>query len=385
MLKSLMPNPATPRLLQIVDSLNAGGMENIMMRVCNRLQEKGWQVTVGCLSQGGPFALRLHPEVKLRIMQKPPGFSWKTARELGRWMRQDTFDVVHTHHLGGLIYAALGRGIRGFPRLVHSEHILWDQAELSWKRQWQRRLLYRACSCVFTVSEQQLSQMRELGHQHRWQTTLVNGVDLQQFKPATESKAALRQALGLDPEGLWLIKVARFGATKRHTTLIEAFERAHAAEPRLRLMLVGDGGAEKERVLQRMKESTAAHAMRWVGFQQDPSRHYQAADLLVVASSFEGLPNAVLEGMACGLPVLAHEACGVREVAKDGEHGWIGDFTTVSQLATALSQAAAVPAKQLESMATAASGHVQRHFSIETMLDRYERLYTAVAGKGSEA
>lgn len=354
-------------------------MENIMVRVCNHLHGLGAAVTVCCLSKTGPFAERLHPGVAVRVLDKPPGFSWKAVHELRQIMVQGRFQVVHTHHLGGLIYSSLARLPRTRPSFIHSEHIMWGAADLGKKRQWQRKALYRGCACIFTVAEQQMRQMRQMGHRHPWQTTLVNGVDAAHFQPSASPKHQLRQALGLPQDGLWLIKVARFGDTKRHADLIRAFEAAHQSRPHLRLLLVGDGGPEKEAVLRQMQESPARDSMHWAGFQQNPLPYYQAADILVVASSFEGLPNAVLEGMACGLPVLANEACGVLDVAQDGLHGWAGDFSTADKLSHALVAAADASPAALERMGAAAREHVVRQFSMETMLGRYERLYHAVA------
>ncbi|MFC5453446.1 glycosyltransferase [Prosthecobacter fluviatilis] len=367
------------RLLQIVDSLCPGGMENIMVRVCNHLQARGASVTVCCLSASGPFASRLHPDVEVSVLQKPPGFSLNTIAKLRKLIRRGDFDVVHTHHLGGLIYSSLARLPHKHPRIVHSEHILWGKEDLSQKRQRQRKLLYRACHCVFTVAGQQMDQMKRMGHRHAWQTVLTNGVDSGHFRPATENKAALRQKLGLAPEGLWLVKVARFGDTKRHADLLQAFEQAHASAPQLRLLLVGDGGAEKDHVLSQMEKSRARDAIHWAGFQQDPLPYYQAADALVVASSFEGLPNAVLEGMACGLPVLANQACGAKEVAHDEEHGWIRDYSTVDRLREALLGIAGTDMQKLLSIGKAGREHVCKHYSMTSMLAKYESLYSAVA------
>ncbi len=369
------------RLLQIVDSLNQGGMENIMIRVCNHLAARKFEVTVCCLGEAGMLAGRLDPQVRLRTLKKEPGFRLKVAQQMKHLLKTDA-DVVHTHHLGGLIYTSLGGALIARPAMVHSEHILWDSDELAWKRQMQRRLLYRLCTCLFTVSTQQMDQMLALGHKHRWQFVLPNGVDLQQFRPSETPKKLLRQDLGLDSEGVWLAKVARFGKPKRHVDLIAAFEQASQRDPRLRLLLVGDGGSEKQRVLSRMEASPVRDKMHWAGFQQDPTKHYQAMDALVMSSSFEGLPNAVLEGMACGLPVLANDACGVSELARDGEHGWIGDFSTVEKLAEALNAAAATPQEKLRQMGRSATEHVRQNFSIEKMLEKYENLYTTAAAGG---
>jgi glycosyltransferase involved in cell wall biosynthesis len=296
-------------------------------------------------------------------------------------MREGAFDVVHTHHRGGLIYAALARLGLGGPRVVHSEHIILHGAEVDRRQLWQRKLLYRmAASCVFAVSKQQMEQLRLLRLTHRKMFTLPNGVDCGRFRPiAGEEKAVLRKRLGLSADGFWLGKFARFATAKRHLDLIAAFETAVLSQPRLRLLLVGDGGSEKQAVLDRIEASPARDRIRYAGFQQDPAPWYQAMDVLVVASSHEGLPNAVLEGMACGLPVLANDACGVREIARDREHGWIGDLSTVDKLAAGLAQAASESPDRLARMGAVAVEHVRSAFSMEAMLEKYDRLYTAVA------
>jgi len=363
------------KLLQIVNSLHPGGMENIVVEVCNRLDPARFAVTVCCLHTVGAFAERLRPEVRLVEMNKAPEFQWRDIRRLRTLMRG--IDVVHTHHLGGLIHASLAKGLHRRPNIVHSEHIILHDWELERRRLWQRRLLYRAAWCVFALSAQQVKQLRDLHLGHRQLFILANGVDCSRYQPVSiDQKNALRLRLGLNPDQFWFGMVARFATAKRHMALIEAFEKSGTS---MNLLLVGDGGIEKEKVLARITESPARNRIHWAGFQQDPLPWYQAMDVLVVASSFEGLPNAVLEGMACGLPVLANDVCGVREVAKEKEHGWIEDLSTVERLAAGLLKAANASPATLSTMGKAACTHVSDHFSLEAMLRKYDLLYTAAA------
>lgn len=366
------------RLLQIVDSLYAGGMENIMVQVLNRLDPERFDATVCCLSRAGPFAERLPKSVRCVVLGKAPGFQWQTVRDLKGLMR-DGFDVVHTHHLGGLIYASLAKPWPRGPRLVHSEHILLEGWELAPKRVWQRRLLYRRASCVFTVSTQQLQQLQSHGLRHRTMFTLHNGVDSQRFHPPSQTKPEIRRALGLDPNAFWIGKVARFATMKRHLDLVEAFELAAVNVPSMRLLLVGDGGSEKEKVLDRIAASPARDRIHWAGMQQDPVPWYQAMDALVIASATEGLPNAALEAMACGLPVLSNDVCGIREIATPDEQAWIQDLSTIPRLATGLEWLVRRPSEDLMRMGMAAREHMQRSFSLDAMIAKYERLYSSVA------
>ena len=353
-----------------------------MVQVCNNLDPERFDITVCCLSRSGPFAERLREGIALVSLGKPSGFSLGAVKALRDLIRRGNFDLIHTHHLGGLIYTGLARltPAASRPLIIHSEHIILHGDELSPRRIFQRKLLYRLASCVFTVSAQQLEQLQSLGLMHRCQFTLRNGVDGERFHPLAEGeRAAHRQRLGLDPDRFWIGKVARFAALKRHHALIEGFERAARENPALGLLLLGDGGSEKDQVLARIEASPACNRILWVGLQQDPVPWYQAMDLLVIASESEGMPNAALEAMACGIPVLANEVCGVREVAGDGSHSWIEDLGSSDLISATLSRISSLPPATLAAAGESARRHAETELSLETMIEQYRQLYSGEA------
>lgn len=364
------------RLLHIVDSLQPGGMENILVQLLSRLDPARYVAEVCCLVRSGPFEQRLPAGVKVHVLDKPPGFQWSAVRQLRSLIAGGSFDLVHTHHLGGLIYVTAAAPFWG-PKLVHSEHSLWTGEDLSPRRRWQRRLLYHRASVVFSVSQQQLTQIQAFGFDGPKFTRILNGVDCCKFVPAAD-KREVRRRLGLNPEGRWLGMVARFGAQKRHVELIEAFDSIAEQHPQAHLLLVGDGGPEKERALNRREASAFRDRIVWAGFQQDPLPWYQAMDALVVSSSNEGLPNAVLEGMATGLPIVANDVCGVVELVRQPDHGWLGDYGTVDGLASALAVVAAAQEAQLADLGAACRQHVEQFFSLDAMVSAYDGLYSSL-------
>lgn len=176
--------------------------------------------------------------------------------------------------------------------------------------------------------------------------------------------------------------MARFGAQKRHLDLLEAFDAMAADHPDLHLLMVGDGGPEKGRVLQRMEQSPFRQRVVWAGFQQDPAPWYQALDVLVVSSANEGLPNAVLEAMASGNPVLANDVCGVREIVRTPDHGWVGNYGTIPALAQGLTLAATASPQQLLQLGKNAQKHVEQFFSLDAMVNAYDALYWSLSRAG---
>jgi glycosyltransferase involved in cell wall biosynthesis len=368
------------RLLEVVDSLQPGGMENVLVQVLSRYAPEQVSADVVCLVRSGPFEKRLPAHTHVHVIGKTDGFDWKTVRSLRELIQRGSYDVVHTHHLGGLIFFSLACAMRKRPVLIHSEHTIWTGSDLSPKKRWQRRMLYPIASAVTTVSQQQVDQMQSLGFRHRRMFPIVNGVDSARFQPAAD-KAEVRRQLQLDPQARWLGMVARFGPWKRHLDLIEGFENMAHDHPSVNLLLVGDGGPEKERVLSRLEASRFRKRIHWAGFQLDPVPWYQAMDVLVVSSSNEGMPNAVLEGMSCGLPMMANDVCGVREIAEDEKHGWIMDLSTVQKLEAGLRLAATVEQTELERRGREAMRHVQTQFSLDATVGKYLDLFCQSIGK----
>jgi glycosyltransferase involved in cell wall biosynthesis len=362
------------RLLEVVDSLQPGGMENVLVQVLSRYAPEQVSADVVCLVRSGPFEKRLPSRTKVHVIGKKDGFDWKTVRSLRELIQRGSYDVVHTHHLGGLIFFSLACGMRKRPVLIHSEHTIWTGSDLSRKKRWQRRMLYPVASAVTTVSQQQVDQMQSLGFRHRRMFPIVNGVDSARFRPAAD-KAEVRRQLQLDPQARWLGMVARFGPWKRHMDLIEAFENMALDHPGVNLLLVGDGGPEKERVLARLEASPFRKRIHWSGFQLDPVPWYQAMDVLVVSSSNEGMPNAVLEAMSCGLPMVANDVCGVREIAEDEKHGWIMDLGTVRKLEAGLRLVVTADRAELERRGGTAMHHVQTQFSLDATVGKYLDLF----------
>jgi glycosyltransferase involved in cell wall biosynthesis len=334
-------------------------------------------VSVCCLEREGAFAQRLPATHAVHVLHKPVGFSFRAVARLARLIAQTRPHIIHSHNLGPLIYGGLASGLGLCCAILHGEHSLLRPDELQSRRLRQRRWLYRGCRKVHAVSSELRDQLAQVGLPAAKITVLPNGVDTEQFAP--RDRAAARGQIGHVPENAFVVgTVGRFGAFKRHALLIEAFDELARQRPDAHLLIVGGGGPEEERVRARARASAASARIHFAGFQDRVTPYYQAMNLLVVPSVNEGMSNAILEAMACNVPVLAHTVCGSAEIITPGVDGLMADLKTVDALHAQLAAVAADSAR-LDLLGRAARETMVRRFSLGKMIENYRKMYRAVA------
>jgi len=366
------------RILHIVNTLGAGGMENGVVNLCHRLDRTRFESRVVGLRGRGEFADRMPDWVDVDGLIEGPGFSWGRVRALRQKVREFRPDVLHTHNLGPLLHAGLIR-ILGSNRvpILHGEHAELADWEKNRKRIIERRLLYRMCSAVHTVSEGLVTDLSSVGLRHPQLLSIPNGVDLEHFYP-TGPVAAGQSVQGAPKVGL----VGRFGDHKRHDLALAAAEASDGAA--FQLVFVGDGGPKRAEVLDWV-ERLPEKRVDWLGSRtrEELPSIYRGLDLLIIPSANEGLSNVMLEAMACGVPVLTNRNCGAEEVLGDGRGGWIEDLSLADDPGAELSRLIAQKLGDSEGLAQAsreAREKVEQHYGLARMVDEYVRLYEKIGG-----
>ncbi len=182
-------------------------------------------------------------------------------------------------------------------------------------RRWAR--VYRvltSADAVVTIGQHLAAEVVRLGVPAERVFSVYRPVDADHFSPG--SQASARSRVGLDEQDRVILWVGRFVKVKGLDVLMDAFARVRAALPRARLCLVGEG-PECERIRERARELGLTDAVRFVGAvaHDDLVYWYRAADVTVLPSLSEGVPNVLLESMACGTPFVASNVGGIPEIA----------------------------------------------------------------------
>jgi lipopolysaccharide/colanic/teichoic acid biosynthesis glycosyltransferase/glycosyltransferase involved in cell wall biosynthesis len=249
----------------------------------------------------------------------------RAACELRRIIRHEQFDVLHTHNPKPGLYGRIVGRACGVPLVVNTVHGLYATADDPWPK---RVVVYGLEALAARFSNVELVQgAEEFETLTRWRITppnrtrlLGNGIDLLRFEPATEStRISARRMLGIPSDAIVVGMVGRLVAEKGW---LEFFEASRHLQGNVQVLAIGDADTEKSdalspEIMDRARESGVIFA----GFRQDIEALYAAMDVFVLPSHREGFPRTAMEAAACGLPIVASDIRGCREVVVDGVDG----------------------------------------------------------------
>ncbi|MGH6902641.1 MAG: glycosyltransferase, partial [Geminicoccaceae bacterium] len=286
----------------------------------------------------------LHPRYALipKVgMSSAPVLMYRSLRRCLERVLRDRFrfDVIDAHYFypDGVAAVMLGRRL-GKPVVITARgtdvNLIPDYRL---PRRWIRWAAARAAGIV-AVSEALRARLVELGVPGSRVQVLRNGVDLELFAPG--DRAAARQTLGLGVDGSVVLSVGQLIPRKGHDLALQAVARL----PEATLVIVGEGPeAGGLRRLARRLGST--ERIRFLGAipQERLATIYNAADLLVLASSREGLPNVLMEALACGTPVVASAVWGTPEIVAAPAAGRLVEERSPEALAGAIRNLLADP------------------------------------------
>ncbi len=331
------------RVLHVICDLAGGGAERMVLELASRASGGGHAVAP--LHRTGPlragFAARGVPLLDLDRERGRPGVA--AVLRLSRLARR--FDVVHTHLWAGDTWGRLGAALARVPVVVSTEHNTVAEAP------WRQRLsvaMHPLSDAVVGVSSAAAERLVTAGVPRDKIEIIHNGVDLSALSPRAPQPRAVRVVLG----------VGRLTRQKGFDVLATAV----AGMPGVSLQLLGEG--EESMALQRA-------GARLLGWRADVRPALSRADVVVVPSRWEGFGLVAVEAMAAGVPVIATAIEGLDEVVGDAALRVPPDDPAA--IATALRRLDADPA--LYRRLSAAGPRRAARFSVDVMVDAYERLY----------
>lgn len=360
--------------MHLVETLALGGMERVVQRLALETDASRFDVQVVCLKAVGVVGDELRtagiPVSCAEVSRDRPDYL--ASRTIARVLQGLRPDVVHTHNSPGLIFGATGAWLAGTRRIVHTEH----------GRKFPDRLRYmvaeRIASMVVDhvvgVTHEVTAALRRYEFiPMRKLRTVVNGVAAPAVISDVERQRVRAEDFGVRPDQFVVGFAGRFVSEKDLPNLVRAWHLVHAAHPNAVLVLAGDG-PERAAVEALVAQFGLSASLRLLGMRADVPRLLQGMDAFVMASMSEGLPLALLEAMAVGLPCVATRVGGMPAALGDGEAGWLVPSANPDALADGLITVM-TDASARHRVAEAARKRFDEQFTSRAMVQAYQALY----------
>ncbi|HEY5709288.1 MAG TPA: glycosyltransferase [Solirubrobacterales bacterium] len=377
------------RVLQVIGRLNMGGPAHIAALLSGRRFDPDRYETLlvhGSLAPGEESLAGLAEEEGATMhflpqLQQPvqPLRDAQALAKLVRLVRGFRPHVVHTHTAkAGVLGRQAALAVRPRPAVVHTYHghVLEGYFGAAKSRLYleMERALARVSDCLIGVSQATVDDLVRLGVAAPSKfRVLPLGLDLDRLaEPPGELRAASRAELGIGDGEILLVFVGRIVPIKRLDLLLRALARAREADPRLRLAVVGDG-EERPELERQAAELGIAGDVRFLGYRRELRPVFAAADLAVLSSDNEGTPVSLIEAAAAGLPAVATDVGGVREVVSK-DTGVLVPRDDATALAGAIVEMAADPARR-DRCGIEARKHAIESYGAKRLLSDVDKLY----------
>lgn len=365
-------------VLYVVDTLNIGGTEKQLVQTAIRLHRTGQhQVTVACLRAEGPL-LAVLQRAGVRVMEFPKGKTLLSAngvRQLLRlafFIRKERFQAVHAYDLWANLLGVPAAWLARTPVIIASRRYL---ADLDWYTPWRNKLLCMVyhLSTYVTVNSNVVRDLlvQRDGLCRKKVRVIYNGVDADGFVPATHAEKTTPE-IGCKRKVIVLL-ANMYSELKGHHSLIQAAQMVCRDISDAIFVLVGDGQG-KSKLQDQAKAEGLQQKILFLGGRNDVPQILACCTLFVLPSEAEAMPNALLEAMAAGLPVVATRVGGVPEVVEDGVNGLLVPPRDPRALADAILRILADPGLS-RNLAQAGRETIRAYFTFDRLIAELAQLY----------
>jgi glycosyltransferase involved in cell wall biosynthesis len=364
----------SPSVFHLITRLLKGGAEAKTIETVLGLN--GYRFTVGHGAAYDQEQVNRLEEAGIQTQEFPlirhynPVTTLPAVASLARYLRQEEFDIVHTHSTEAGIIGRFAARAAGVDNVVHTVHgipfaedrnAVLNRFVLACER---RAATYtdRIVTNANAIAEEYLE--RRIGPREQY-TTIYSGVDLDRFRNASP-------AADLPGERPRIAMVARLAEGKGFDVLLDAIELLPGSEGSV--CVVGNGPLYDE-LEHSIVDRGLSETVYLMGYRDDIPNVLAASDVLVLPSYREGTPRVITEAMASGLPVIATDIAGIPEQVVDGETGYLMPTGDSQALAGHLSEL--LSNQQRREQMGEAGRNCSERFSIETMLDNLDTLYAS--------
>jgi glycosyltransferase involved in cell wall biosynthesis len=363
-------------VLHLIDSFDIGGTERQAVELLKRLDRERYDVRLAVLRKGGAFYKEIEP--LFPVVPEFPLTSFydsnavKQLVRLCRLMLRERIDILHAHDFySGLIGSAAAR-LTSVKVIACQRHLkLSDRRVHLWGTKAIHRLSHRILVNSDAIREKIVASDEAQAEKI---IVIKNGVAA--VKTATQPRDGLLRELDLPSDVKLVGMIARLQEVKGHRFFVEAAATVLRSGIDAHILIVGEGPLRSE-IEKQLADLGITDRVHLLGDRADASQLVSGLDLLVLASLHEGLPNAVMEAMVAGVPVVATAVGGAKELVRDGDTGYLAPPADSAALAERMLFALGDEANRTR-ITDAARGHIEASFGMQRMVESVEKLYDEV-------
>ncbi|GAB4167774.1 MAG: hypothetical protein Kow00108_00390 [Calditrichia bacterium] len=360
------------RILHIINSLEFGGAETVVINIANQLHSPKYQQSILSLSNNNPLSKRIKKQVQFFAIQKQFKNKFHFYSELRSFFKDQKFDLIMIHGYGVaadlLIASALLKGTK-FILMDHGRVMNLPKSSIIKRKI--KILLYKRIQKFIAVSNQIKNEMiNEFGLESQKIEVIYNGI------PDNFLNNKIRSMENRDKTILF---VGRLAEVKNVTTLLKALQLLIEDSVMVKLILVGDGPLRNS-LEQTAKDLNLGNNISFLGFKSDVRQYYEIADCFVLPSYYEGISIALLEAMAYGLPVIASNVGGNKEIIKHNRNGYLfepDDYKTLARYIHDILEKKEIAIK----MANNNLADIRNNFVLSVIKEKYVNLFNRVVNR----
>jgi glycosyltransferase involved in cell wall biosynthesis len=364
------------RVLLLINNLEPAGAEKVVVNLAKTIDRRRFRVSVGTVWPGGELESAVRAAgIRLFHLCKPGDNPIRAVPALRRLLRRERIAVLHAQlGVAGLVARLTALTVRSVGTVYTEQNVASGYSRFG-------RLLNCATlglpDVVVGSSDGVLESWKRCRSKSSRLTAVIpNGIDIPPSRGSVEIRRRWRGVFDASDNDIVIGTIGYCYERKGQRFLIEACERLLRDRP-VRLVIVGDGPLRSE--LEQMTRSAGVEArVTFTGAQPDIAGLISSFDIFALPSLAEGMPIALLEAMARGLPTVATAVGANSHVIRDGESGLLVPPRAISELHRALDLLVASQSLR-ERLGTAARQRIIDEFSVERMSREYEQLYERLA------
>ncbi|HAG84023.1 MAG TPA: glycosyl transferase family 1 [Cyanobacteria bacterium UBA12227] len=361
------------RITFLITSLEYGGRQTQLIRIGTKLKRLGWTIEVVSMCSPQAFTEELKdrgiPVFSLNMQRGVPDFRaiWKLAKILN----QSQPHILHSHLVHANLLARITRLLVRVPVLISTAGNINEGGR--W-REIAYRLTDPLCDLTTNVSKAATEWYVQVGAVPAHKITFIpNSIEPEHFFSNPQWREFIRDELELKGKFVWLA-IGRLEEQKDYPTMLRAFAQISRQLPQTLLLVVGKGSLQNN--LEALTKELGLHEkVRFLGIRNDIAKIMNAADAYVMSSAWEGMPGVLLEASAVGLPIVATDVGGNREVVLDGKSGFLVPSQNSQALAEAMQQLITLSDSERQQIGKVGRNYVIANYSLTEGVKRWENLY----------